>query len=584
MANLPTSSYLPVIPLRGTAAQVASTVLPQYQLVQSTDQFGLFIGDGTTTGGHAVGSLNQAGVVYVSSISGSDSTGTKYRADKPYQTLSAAASASVAGDTIVVLPGTYTDKNIKLVTGINWTFAPSASVSVNVANMNDSIFTDFGTPATCSLIGSNNNFSITNQGPSTMNFPALLISNTQSLITSLDINYNITATGTPLATGSFATAYGIETPNDNRNHLYLRGNVTYNKFTTELNSKVAFTVVGSTVSMSGDINYNGYSHNQVQLMGFGSIQGNLNANLQSLSGSSVNSVYGIYSGQVRGDVNINYAGSSSAFTAIASAFAYSNIHGNVNISASSPNMNFVAGTSNQGSFNIYGNVTLGSNSGNIYTAQNSNQPGTNVHGTVTINAYGNSVGYGCEGTTIYGDIYANGFDSSSIAGIGSGNNYVYGKVITTGHGSCLKAQPMQNSIGSQNIVGILFDATGVGASSSFAGVPLALMNNTPTLTTVTGNTISSSYVCPVSLNEQMTYLTPTASIPTYTVYLPTPQQTRFGQTYTLTSTQPIGSLTVSSSNGSVIGSPFTTLSGSAGSIALRRMDNNSFGPSIWTKV
>lgn len=66
-------------------------------------------------------------LVYVASELGSDSTGLRNRADRPFLTLTAAKAAALAGDTVVVRPGTYDEKDL-LKTGVNWWFYPGASV------------------------------------------------------------------------------------------------------------------------------------------------------------------------------------------------------------------------------------------------------------------------------------------------------------------------------------------------------------------------------------------------------------------------------------------------------------------------
>jgi len=57
--------------------------------------------------------INQVnGVVYVDAVEGDDGTGAAYRTDKPFLTIAAAISASAAGDTIMIRPGTYAEWGI----------------------------------------------------------------------------------------------------------------------------------------------------------------------------------------------------------------------------------------------------------------------------------------------------------------------------------------------------------------------------------------------------------------------------------------------------------------------------------------
>ena len=54
-----------------------------------------------------------ANEIYVDPVYGNDSTGLKYRIDKPFQTLIAAKNAAVSGDTIIGLSGThYVDRSL----------------------------------------------------------------------------------------------------------------------------------------------------------------------------------------------------------------------------------------------------------------------------------------------------------------------------------------------------------------------------------------------------------------------------------------------------------------------------------------
>lgn len=78
--------------------------------------------------------------LWVDSVYGSDSTGTRQRKDKPFLTLNAAKVAAQSGDTIVVLPGTYNEKNL-LKDGVNWHFINGAIVSY-VGSTTGGIFDD----------------------------------------------------------------------------------------------------------------------------------------------------------------------------------------------------------------------------------------------------------------------------------------------------------------------------------------------------------------------------------------------------------------------------------------------------------
>jgi hypothetical protein len=66
--------------------------------------------------------------IFVSADYGSDITGTAYRFDLMFRTLTAAQSVAVDGDTIIVYPGTYDDGNLGA-DGVNWYFYIGAIVS-----------------------------------------------------------------------------------------------------------------------------------------------------------------------------------------------------------------------------------------------------------------------------------------------------------------------------------------------------------------------------------------------------------------------------------------------------------------------
>lgn len=72
-------------------------------------------------------SINVANTVFVSK-DGVDSTGLRERFDKHFLTITAAQTAAVAGDTIVIYPGTYTDNSLGK-NGITYHFMPGAHIN-----------------------------------------------------------------------------------------------------------------------------------------------------------------------------------------------------------------------------------------------------------------------------------------------------------------------------------------------------------------------------------------------------------------------------------------------------------------------
>jgi hypothetical protein len=74
----------------------------------------------------ALSSVPAANTLYVAK-DGSDATGARGNVAKPFLTLAAAKAAALAGDTIIVRPGTYNERNL-LKTGVNWHFEAGAVV------------------------------------------------------------------------------------------------------------------------------------------------------------------------------------------------------------------------------------------------------------------------------------------------------------------------------------------------------------------------------------------------------------------------------------------------------------------------
>lgn len=109
-----------------------------------------------------------AKTIHVSQDMGSDTrTGlSKYSLHTPFATLTAAAAAATAGDTIVAEDGVFTDKNLVLATGVNWFFLPGATVTVTDAVNGDVIFKDNGAAVTALVAGSGQTFSISSAATS----------------------------------------------------------------------------------------------------------------------------------------------------------------------------------------------------------------------------------------------------------------------------------------------------------------------------------------------------------------------------------------------------------------------------------
>ncbi len=102
--------------------------------------------------------------LWVDAVNGSDTTGARGNAKLPFLTINAAKAAASAGDTIFVLPGTYTEFNI-LTNGVNYYFHAGASVVKYLSTTNDpandwGIIDDRTTGATTNLIGGYGSFAL----------------------------------------------------------------------------------------------------------------------------------------------------------------------------------------------------------------------------------------------------------------------------------------------------------------------------------------------------------------------------------------------------------------------------------------
>ncbi len=138
---------------RGTTAQHATFTGALGEVTFDTERKSLVCHAGATAGGFPLARdvpkpAPTGRLLWVDQINGNDTTAVRGDLRFPYLTLTAAKTASVFGDTVVVLPGTYDERNL-FKTGINWHFVAGAKV-VNTAAANGGIFDD-------SLNGANGN-------------------------------------------------------------------------------------------------------------------------------------------------------------------------------------------------------------------------------------------------------------------------------------------------------------------------------------------------------------------------------------------------------------------------------------------
>lgn len=82
-----------------------------------------------------IADIPSGNLVWVDPVNGNDDMAVRGRMTVPFKTLGAAktAASSSSGDTIMVLPGTYNEKNL-LKNGVNWHFLPGAKVAYTGAS------------------------------------------------------------------------------------------------------------------------------------------------------------------------------------------------------------------------------------------------------------------------------------------------------------------------------------------------------------------------------------------------------------------------------------------------------------------
>lgn len=118
---------LPVVSVTGLDTDNTN---PQNPIVQIAVDGTTITGLGTSVSPLQVGvaPVLTGNVLYVDDVNGNDGTAVSGDLNRAYLTLLAAQTAAVAGDTIVVYPGSYTSNPLGK-RGVNWYFMPEAVVS-----------------------------------------------------------------------------------------------------------------------------------------------------------------------------------------------------------------------------------------------------------------------------------------------------------------------------------------------------------------------------------------------------------------------------------------------------------------------
>jgi hypothetical protein len=158
---------------RGTTAQHATFTGAQGEITVDTTKKTVVVHDGATAGGiplalEASQMIKTGGLVWVDAVNGNDVTAQRGRLQLPFRTLTAAKNSAVSGDTIMVLPGAYSEKNLAK-NGVNWHYMPGAMI-IYVGSVGCGIYDteEAGMPCTFSITG-NGVFKVTNE-PSPMPF------------------------------------------------------------------------------------------------------------------------------------------------------------------------------------------------------------------------------------------------------------------------------------------------------------------------------------------------------------------------------------------------------------------------------
>ena len=152
---------------RGTTAQHATFTGALGEITVDTSKKTLVVHDGATAGGSPLGLevaqiVKTGNLLWVDAVNGNDATGQRGRLQLPFLTLGAAKTAAVSGDTIVVLPGTYSEKNLAK-NGVNWHFYNGAVVSYSGA-VGGGIFDTNTYGSACTFVVSGNGvFKVTSE-------------------------------------------------------------------------------------------------------------------------------------------------------------------------------------------------------------------------------------------------------------------------------------------------------------------------------------------------------------------------------------------------------------------------------------
>lgn len=142
--------------------------------------------------------------VFVDSVYGNDATGAVAHAELPFLTLGAAMAATSSGYTIRVGPGDYAVSASLVKNGVNWEFAPGATVSMDTAATGEGIWDDNGSAATFYVLGGT--FSRTDSSDALASMYGIRLTHAGSVATFRILDLSVPSAGTTVATGIFQSA------------------------------------------------------------------------------------------------------------------------------------------------------------------------------------------------------------------------------------------------------------------------------------------------------------------------------------------------------------------------------------------
>ena len=152
---------------RGTTAQHSSFTGALGEVTVDTSKKTVVVHDGATAGGFPlaleVSQLVKTGnMLWVDAVNGNDGTAQRGRMQLPFLTLTAAKAAAQSGDTIVVLPGTYNEKNLAK-NGVNWHFFNGAVISYSGSAVSGIFDTGYAGGACTFMVSGNGVFKVTSE-------------------------------------------------------------------------------------------------------------------------------------------------------------------------------------------------------------------------------------------------------------------------------------------------------------------------------------------------------------------------------------------------------------------------------------